>query len=1041
MSQSVNVTQTDGSTIRVTIAGGSTGAGVPAGGSDGQILVKTSDTVNYSTAWKDSNMVIDTAGATLNADTDVSGNGYVIDEDNMASDSATKLPTQQSVKAYADERVTSDLLGGVPYRPPNAGTFFDKLDAARTTPVDILIFGDSISVRGNPTDERPWTMLLSDYLNKHIYGSVNADSRGPVGFVFPAVSGSGYEAHADDTTGTYSGAGFSGHSVTLTDGQYVRHNAYCDRIMIVYRESGVGGDLIVRDGGPSGTILTTIDSNGGGGYGQTWTSDDLGAGEHDIYLECDTSGGGSNVIVEGIYFYLNNYDKGIRIWPACKAGANSSTSQTASWLTFAQTTDPDLMIFATGVNDYANYDSYMRAQIDYWTGYFPNADRALWNPYYLPISDRWIEANATLARAIASDYDMLLVDAFTAIPDISRYNSGLLIDGTHPTPDGSVLIAQHMNLLLSGDPMGSLLANASVGMATKNFVNENSIPTSGGLSVRDQHLSALYDDLDALQNGSSTDPVDIVVIADSIGQIGDWPAKLYEQLATIYNSTASSTTVIPTVPFKHAYAGTFGLQTMDTTQGTNTNSAFGGWGKTLSDGQYCEDTETCDGVFVVWGENTGTLTVKDGGSGGSTVATIDTSTGDGGGNITSIDLSSYASHTIYIESTGDTTLEGILPTVGNRTGGVRVWNGAHTGYTSNHFTSDTTTALDFIEKIKALTDKQPHVIIATGFNDGDSNYSTYMPALIEAVQAVTRGSCILWSAWQRDSWVSNRLTLARDYASEYRIGLVDASKVFGNIGQRSDANSLSNDGAHPNSTGAWIVAFHFLAVITGDAIGSTLKLLAGVDEFFEFRGNAASATTADSADTAAELDYNQTTAGRIRTTNLFGYPIVEVLDASDDANQALVFANKAIINALGITPTATSGGIFLGPGGASALDLYLYENEAGSLYSSGAMVGHAKINAQSGTTYTTVLTDDGKTVTLTNAAAITLTVPANATVAYPVGTKIDLVQLGAGQVTVAGAGGVTVNATPGLKLRDQYSGATLSKIATNTWVLFGDLTA
>ena len=44
----------------------------------------------------------DTAALTYNADTDVSGNGYVLDEDNMASDSATKLASQQSIKAYVD---------------------------------------------------------------------------------------------------------------------------------------------------------------------------------------------------------------------------------------------------------------------------------------------------------------------------------------------------------------------------------------------------------------------------------------------------------------------------------------------------------------------------------------------------------------------------------------------------------------------------------------------------------------------------------------------------------------------------------------------------------------------------------------------------------------------------------------------------------------------------------------------------------------------------------------------------------------------------
>jgi len=80
-------------------------------------------------------------------------------------------------------------------------------------------------------------------------------------------------------------------------------------------------------------------------------------------------------------------------------------------------------------------------------------------------------------------------------------------------------------------------------------------------------------------------------------------------------------------------------------------------------------------------------------------------------------------------------------------------------------------------------------------------------------------------------------------------------------------------------------------------------------------------------------------------------------------------------------------------------------------------------------------------IELNSASAITLTIPANSTTAYPVGTSIDILQTGAGQVTVAGASGVTVNATPGLKLRTQWSSATLFKRATDTWVVMGDLSA
>ena len=96
-------------------------------------------------------------------------------------------------------------------------------------------------------------------------------------------------------------------------------------------------------------------------------------------------------------------------------------------------------------------------------------------------------------------------------------------------------------------------------------------------------------------------------------------------------------------------------------------------------------------------------------------------------------------------------------------------------------------------------------------------------------------------------------------------------------------------------------------------------------------------------------------------------------------------------------------------------------------------------NAQTGTTYTLVLADKNKIVELSNAAAIALSVPADNTVAYSTGTQITLLQTGAGQVTITGVAGVTVNATPGLKMRAQWSSVTLLKRAANTWVAMGDL--
>ncbi len=80
-------------------------------------------------------------------------------------------------------------------------------------------------------------------------------------------------------------------------------------------------------------------------------------------------------------------------------------------------------------------------------------------------------------------------------------------------------------------------------------------------------------------------------------------------------------------------------------------------------------------------------------------------------------------------------------------------------------------------------------------------------------------------------------------------------------------------------------------------------------------------------------------------------------------------------------------------------------------------------------------------IEVSSTSGTTITIPADSSYNYPVGTTLDILQTNTGQVTIAGADGVTVNATPGLKLRTQWSSATLMKRAANTWVVFGDLSA
>ena len=104
------------------------------------------------------------------------------------------------------------------------------------------------------------------------------------------------------------------------------------------------------------------------------------------------------------------------------------------------------------------------------------------------------------------------------------------------------------------------------------------------------------------------------------------------------------------------------------------------------------------------------------------------------------------------------------------------------------------------------------------------------------------------------------------------------------------------------------------------------------------------------------------------------------------------------------------------------------------------------INTQTGTTYTPVIADNGKLVTLNNASAITVSIPTNASVAFPTGAQINFAWItGAGQPTIeaASSGTTTILSTGGTttapKLRIANSTATCVKLSTDTWIVMGDI--
>jgi hypothetical protein len=136
----------------------------------------------------------------------------------------------------------------------------------------------------------------------------------------------------------------------------------------------------------------------------------------------------------------------------------------------------------------------------------------------------------------------------------------------------------------------------------------------------------------------------------------------------------------------------------------------------------------------------------------------------------------------------------------------------------------------------------------------------------------------------------------------------------------------------------------------------------------------------------------------------------------------------------GITSFGTGVATFLGtPSSANFASMISDEIGTGNV-----LLSEAATSAQSAS-YTLVLADKAKVVEMSVGSANNLTVPLNSSVAFPTGTQIHIVQTGSGQTTVVAAGGVTINTATTLKLRAQWSAATLVKRAENTWVLVGDL--
>lgn len=162
--------------------------------------------------------------------------------------------------------------------------------------------------------------------------------------------------------------------------------------------------------------------------------------------------------------------------------------------------------------------------------------------------------------------------------------------------------------------------------------------------------------------------------------------------------------------------------------------------------------------------------------------------------------------------------------------------------------------------------------------------------------------------------------------------------------------------------------------------------------------------------------------------------------ASTSASNASTSATNASNSASSASTSASTATTQASNASTSASNASTSATNASNSAAASAASSQLTLNAQSGTTYTLVLSDANKLIECTNAAAITLTIPTNASVAFPLGTQIAIAQGGAGQITISPAGGVTLlSKFSRLKCEAQDGMIFLLKQATNTWRVTGDL--
>jgi hypothetical protein len=189
-------------------------------------------------------------------------------------------------------------------------------------------------------------------------------------------------------------------------------------------------------------------------------------------------------------------------------------------------------------------------------------------------------------------------------------------------------------------------------------------------------------------------------------------------------------------------------------------------------------------------------------------------------------------------------------------------------------------------------------------------------------------------------------------------------------------------------------------------------------------------------DTQGSILYHNGTGWVVLTPGTAGYRLKTNGAAANPEwviNTPESHTHGAITNAGAIGSTS---GLPIKTGASGVLEVGAFGTGSGQFAAGDHKHTAIEINAQTGTSYTLVLGDAGKLVSMNNGSASTWTIPPNASVAFPTGTELAGVQLGAGGVTITPGSGVTLlDGGGGLVTSAANTSWGVVKIDTNTWLV------